>query len=110
MLDEATRRDLSLEYVRRINAGDVEGVIALFTEDVRFHDPVGGDPIIGHDALRKWLGVAIKGNLKETPGPAHPQNAPYVATPMTIEVDDPSNRASATGWTSSASATSTTTA
>ncbi|WAZ20001.1 nuclear transport factor 2 family protein [Streptomyces cinnabarinus] len=68
MLDEARRKEVVLEYCRLMNAGDLDGVLALFTPDVRFEDPVGSEVLVGREALGRHLGMAIAAGIEETPG------------------------------------------
>lgn len=67
MLDEAFRKATSVQYAQRLNEGDVEGVLALFTDDVLFEDPVGGRPTVGKDALRRHLIMSVENQVHETP-------------------------------------------
>lgn len=46
------------QYVDAITAGDLEAVIALFSEDAVVEDPVGSDPVKGHAALREFYQMA----------------------------------------------------
>lgn len=68
MVDETKRKAVVLEYCRLMNAGDLDGVLALFTPDVRFQDPVGAPVLVGREALRRHLGAAIAAGIEETPG------------------------------------------
>ncbi|MFI9766442.1 nuclear transport factor 2 family protein [Streptomyces sp. NPDC052415] len=68
MLDEAKRKAVVLEYCRLMNAGDLDGVLALFTPDVRFQDPVGAPVVVGREALRRHLGAAVAAGIEERPG------------------------------------------
>ena len=43
------------QYVTRFNAGDFDGVVALFTEDASQEDPVGTPPNVGHEAIRQFF-------------------------------------------------------
>ncbi len=67
MLDETFRKATSVQYAQRLNEGDVEGVLALFTDDVIFEDPVGRPPTVGKDALRRHLIMAVEHQVYETP-------------------------------------------
>ncbi len=42
-------------YVDRHTAGDIDGIVALFSDDVVVWDPVGSDPHTGPDALRAFF-------------------------------------------------------
>jgi steroid delta-isomerase len=43
------------QYVARFNAGDFDGVVALFTEDAAQEDPVGTPANVGHAAIRQFF-------------------------------------------------------
>lgn len=40
-------------YYTHVDAGDVEGLLALFAPDARYHRP-GYEPLVGHDDLRRF--------------------------------------------------------
>jgi steroid delta-isomerase len=87
-VDEVARKQLALEYVRRLNAGDVDGVLALFAEDVRFTDPVGVPPVVGRRALRTHLASAVAAHVHEVPGtPVAARDGRHVALPVTATLD-----------------------
>ncbi|MGV9455995.1 nuclear transport factor 2 family protein [Streptomyces sp. NPDC003635] len=67
-MDEAKRKAVVWEYCRLMNAGDLDGVLALFTPDARFQDPVGTEVLVGREALRRHLGAAIAAGIEEIPG------------------------------------------
>ncbi|MFE9107938.1 nuclear transport factor 2 family protein [Actinomadura geliboluensis] len=90
MYDELELKAVALEYTRCINAGDLDGLLALFAENVRFEDPVGSRPIHGKAAVRERLADAVRGRVHETPGQivaAH--DGRHIAIPVTILIDDP---------------------
>ncbi|MGP3970991.1 nuclear transport factor 2 family protein [Streptomyces sp. 6N223] len=62
---EAALRQLPYTYARRLEAGDVEGTVALFSEDVVFEDPVGRMKLRGKDALRTHVGHGSAGKVNE---------------------------------------------
>ena len=43
------------QYVERFNAGDFDGVAALFTDDATQEDPVGTPPNVGREAIRQFF-------------------------------------------------------
>lgn len=45
-------------YVDNISAGDLDAVVALFSEDAVVEDPVGSEPARGHAALRVFYTMA----------------------------------------------------
>ncbi|MFG2007401.1 nuclear transport factor 2 family protein [Spirillospora sp. NPDC048911] len=68
MPDEAFRKAMVAEYARLLNEGDVEGALDLFTDDVVFEDPVGREPTVGKEALRRHLVLSVENHVHETPG------------------------------------------
>lgn len=88
--DEATRKGKSREYARLINAGDVDGVLEMFSDDIVFEDPVGATPIRGKDQLRKHIAWSTACNAHETPGrPVTSIDGRWVVVPTTVEVRIP---------------------
>ncbi|MEU9735431.1 nuclear transport factor 2 family protein [Streptomyces sp. NPDC048002] len=67
-MDEVRRKAVALEYCRLLNAGDLEGVLALFAPDVRFEDPVGSPALVGREAVGRHLAAAVAAGIEETPG------------------------------------------
>jgi steroid delta-isomerase len=55
-MSDAIRTTLDL-YVARFNAGDFDGLVALFTEDATQEDPVGSPANVGHEAIRTFFGT-----------------------------------------------------
>ena len=87
MPDEATRKNLALEYARRMNAGDVDGVLGLFSDDVVFEDPVGTPPIVGKEDLRRRIAWSMKCNVHEIPERAvTSMDERWVVVPSTVSV------------------------
>ena len=41
-------------YVELVDAGDVEGILALYDNDARVEDPVGTPPLIGRTAIERF--------------------------------------------------------
>ncbi|MCQ6252286.1 nuclear transport factor 2 family protein [Streptomyces solisilvae] len=90
MADEATLKRMALEYARRMNTGDVEAVLDLFSDDIVFEDPVGAPPLIGKDALRQHIAWSIECQVHETPGrPVTSMDGRRVAVPTTVTVYAP---------------------
>jgi steroid delta-isomerase len=88
MVDESTRKELALEYCRRMNAGDLDGVLRLFGADIRYEDPVGSPPVVGHAALRTHLAAAIAARVSEAPGtPVAARDGCQVAIPVVATLD-----------------------
>jgi steroid Delta-isomerase len=88
--DDAMRKAVVLEYCRLMNAGDLDGVLALFAPDVRFVDPVGTPPIVGRDTLRAHLAAAVAARIHEVPGtPTGSLAGDLVALPVSGTMDAP---------------------
>ncbi|MBL1102602.1 nuclear transport factor 2 family protein [Streptomyces coffeae] len=90
MADEAALKKMALEYAARMNAGDVEAVLELFSDDILFEDPVGAPPLVGKDALREHIAWSIECQVHETPGrPVTSMDGRRVAVPTTVTVRSP---------------------
>ncbi|MEW2079967.1 SDR family NAD(P)-dependent oxidoreductase [Streptomyces sp. NPDC013433] len=67
MTDEPTRKKIITEYYRRLNAGDVDGVVSMFAPDGYIEDPLGAPVTRGHEALRHFYDVTIRqADIKDT--------------------------------------------
>lgn len=51
-------------YVERLNAADLEGVLALFADDATVEDPVGSGVHSGAEAVRAFYALAIASGAK----------------------------------------------
>jgi len=88
--DEKVRKEVVLEYCRRMNAGDLDGVLALFAPDARFEDPAGSTPMVGTDAIGAHLAQAIAADVRETPEePMAAMDAEHVVLPVSITLQTP---------------------
>ena len=50
-------------YVRALNAGDLDAIMALYAEGATVEDPVGSPPKVGHAAIRDFYAVSTAMNL-----------------------------------------------
>jgi steroid delta-isomerase len=57
------------EYIKCMCASDIDGIIALYTEDAFVEDPVGADPKEGREALREFYGGSAPKLQVELTGP-----------------------------------------
>lgn len=90
MPEEKVRKQVVLEYCRRMNAGDLDGVVAMFAPTARFEDPVGSAPMIGTAAIRAHLAQAIAADVRETPEePMAAMDAEHVVLPVSITLRTP---------------------
>lgn len=83
MPDEKLCKHLVVEHCRRINAGDLEGLLALYSPQVTFEDPVGTGSQTGIEALRAHAGAAIECRAFEDFGvPVAAQDGASAAVPV----------------------------
>ncbi|MFE9429330.1 nuclear transport factor 2 family protein [Kitasatospora sp. NPDC006697] len=88
MVDEARRKELAVEHCRRVNEGDLDGLLKLYDEAVRFEDPVGSGWRVGHAAFRAHAGAAIAGQVYEEYGePVACQDGLHAAVPVTATMN-----------------------
>ena len=86
------------QYIASVSTGDLDSIVTLFATDATLEDPVGSDPISGHEAIRAFYARATKMGIKLEPtGPARlagdeaafPFRVTTVGGPeMTIDVID----------------------
>lgn len=55
MTDYATAGELLEAYGRAWETFDGDAWVALYTEDAEYHEDPFGEPLVGHNALRKYL-------------------------------------------------------
>ena len=74
-------------YVERLNAGDLEGILALYADDATVEDPVGTDICKGAAAIRAFYELAIASNAKlRITGPQRGSAGAFAAMPLEVEV------------------------
>ena len=79
-------------YVDRINAGDVDGVHALFAGDAVIEDPVGSLPRTG-DEIRRWFVDTIAfGTRIEPVGPIRGSHGNAAALAFEVTFTPPNGR------------------
>lgn len=59
MPNEEERKRIALSYCHRVSTGEVDSLIELFAPEATVEDPVGGEPAIGRDAVRKFYQNAV---------------------------------------------------
>jgi steroid Delta-isomerase len=86
--DEIRRMELALEHSRRVNARDIDGLVALYADGAAFEDPVGSGRQTGRDALRAHFEKTIAANTKEITGnPVAGQDGLHALVPITAVMD-----------------------
>jgi acyl transferase domain-containing protein/acyl carrier protein len=96
-VDDKARKELVLEYFRRVNEGDVDRVLDLFAADAVIEDPVGQDPRQGAEALREYYEITLEQAATEVVvgKPTGAQDGSSVAIPVTghlVALRDPERR------------------
>lgn len=81
-------------YVSNYNAGNLEGIVALFASDASVEDPVGTEPKVGHDALRAFFGIGVDAGARlQLDGPVRvAANYAAFAFHVTLEWDGQQTR------------------
>lgn len=79
-------------YLERVGRGDVEGVVALFADDVSVEDPVGGPPgthVVGREGVLRFFrkGFARSRPTPRASGPIRTTRADQAAMPFVLELD-----------------------
>ena len=86
MPDPEHIRSAMQDYLKRLSAGDTEGIMALYADDATVEDPVGGEPIVGREAVRAFYAAAAGKLSVELTGPIRVAGV-ECAVPMLAEVD-----------------------
>jgi steroid delta-isomerase len=69
MSDADALRQTVERYVKLMNAGDADGIAALYAEDASVEDPIGAPPQRGRDAIRGWYRASAGKVRLELTGP-----------------------------------------
>jgi len=88
LISERDRKELALDHCRRVNSGDVDAILELYSDDAAFADPVGWDRRTGRDALRAHFEKAVAAGLREVPGePVAGQDGEHTLIPIAAVMD-----------------------
>jgi steroid Delta-isomerase len=88
LTSERSRKELALKHCRLMNAGDVDALLELYAEDVRFEDPAGWARPTGRNALRAHLDAVVSAHVHVLPGdPVAGQDGTHVLVPITAVMD-----------------------
>jgi steroid delta-isomerase len=60
MPSEASMKAVLQAYLDNFNAGNLDGLTGLFTDDATVEDPVGAPPHVGKEAIRAFYDGAMK--------------------------------------------------
>ncbi|WP_416972771.1 nuclear transport factor 2 family protein [Streptomyces sp. 4F14] len=87
-MNEVARKKRALEYNRRVNAGDLDAIVELYAPDAVVEDPVGPDPVAGHDAVRAHYALLLSARVREEAAqPVAGQDALHVLMHVTSVMD-----------------------
>lgn len=87
MLTSAEMKAAMRHYVEALNAGDLEGVLALYADDATVEDPVGSTVQHGKDAISAFYAQAIVSGAKLTiVGPQRGSAGNAAAMALDVEV------------------------
>lgn len=85
VVSQAAMKAVLQSYVDRTNAGDAEGIIALFAHDAVIEDPVGTPPKRGSE-ISAWFAEAVEFNARLYPiGPARGSHSNEAALAFDVE-------------------------
>ena len=78
------------QYVERVNAADLEGILALFADDATVEDPVGSGTHCGRDGIRAFYAMAIANGAKlAIVGPQRGSAGDAAAMVLDVDVTPP---------------------
>jgi steroid Delta-isomerase len=79
---------LLAEHCRRMNTGDVDAMLEIYSPDVRFEDPVGARPMVGHDELRGHFTRAAESQTYDIPGtPVAAGDGRHAMLPVSVQMN-----------------------
>ena len=88
--DNETMKAAMRAYVERLNAGDLEGIMALYAEDATVEDPVGTGARQGTADIRAFYEMAIASGAKLTlTGAQSGSSSDYAAMPLIVDLAQP---------------------
>lgn len=89
--DQSSMKRALGAYVDRMNAGDAEGLRALFAADATIEDPVGTEPKSG-DQISAWFADAVAYRTRIYPvGPVRGSRSNEAALAFEVEFSPPGN-------------------
>ena len=90
MLNSEQMKAAMRQYVERLNAGDLDGVVSMFAADATVEDPVGTDIRRGTVEIRAFYEMAIASASKLTiVGPQRGSSGDFAARPLDVDVTLP---------------------
>ncbi|GAA2100756.1 hypothetical protein GCM10009801_73490 [Streptomyces albiaxialis] len=88
MIDEIARKKIVVEHSRLLSVGDLDGLMAMYAENVTFEDPVGSGRRRGRDALREHFARSVEAGIDETTGqPVAGQDGLHALAPVVSVMD-----------------------
>lgn len=90
MPDNETMKAAMRTYVDRLNAGDLEAVMALYADDASVEDPVGTGARRGTAEIRAFYEMAIASGARLTmSGAQSGSSSDYAAMPVVVDLAQP---------------------
>lgn len=86
MPSEHERKRIALNYCHLMSAGEVDHLVELFAPEAVVEDPVGGEPAIGRDAVRRFYQDAVD-HIRPVIEPGRPRashDGRSVVVPITV--------------------------
>ena len=88
MHSDAMLTGLLAEHCRRMNTGDVDAMLEIYSPSVRFEDPVGARTMVGHDELRGHFTRAAESQTYDIPGtPVAAGDGRHAMLPVSVQMN-----------------------
>lgn len=92
MFDETHRKELVLEYIRRVNVGDAKAICEMLAENVRFEEPIGAQPRQGREEMIPVFTQLAAARMQVTPSqPVAAPDGRHVALSVVANMVDPTS-------------------
>lgn len=88
-MDAQLIRQRMARYVERVDANDIDGILALYAEDAVVEDPVGTAPLVGIEAIARFYRDGLgRANARATlTGPVRVAGNGCAAMPFRVDLD-----------------------
>lgn len=88
-MDTQLIRQRMARYVELVDAGDIDGILALYADDAVVEDPVGASPLVGRVAIERFYrdGLGRANARAELTGPVRVAGNGCAAMPFRVDLD-----------------------
>ncbi|WP_239482042.1 steroid Delta-isomerase [Pseudomonas insulae] len=88
-MDALLIRRRMARYVELVDAGDIDGILALYAADAVVEDPVGTPPLVGSEAIARFYrdGLGRSSARAELTGPVRVAGNRSAAMPFRVDLD-----------------------